>query len=341
MFNNVALGVYYPGDSFLHRLHARTKLLAFLWIAICLIVANQREWHFAPYVGVVALLLLAIAASGVSPRYLWRHLWLLLLLALISAIPTVLFPGSLGQPLYTSGLFRITPAALRWAALAYGLALAAYNLLFLLPVPALQGFRRQCWARRLRILLALAIPVVIALLWLTRAGPISAGPLVIGRDGVWLLLSSYTVFLVLYTLSLLLTMTTTPIALIEGLTLLLAPLRWLRLPVDEFALMMLLALRFVPTLLEEANQLIKAQTARGADFSARSTMRERLQSLTALFVPLVQGTLRRAAELATALEARGYEVGARQTLLHEDRRDRADYGALLLVALVMTATLII
>lgn len=76
---------------------------------------------------------------------------------------------------------------------------------------------------------------------------------------------------------------------------LLSPLRRLKLPVDDFALMCLIALRFMPTLLEEVEQLIKAQTSRGADVT-RGTIRERLQSLTMLFIPLMQGVLRRVAE---------------------------------------------
>jgi len=135
-------------------------------------------------------------------------------------------------------------------------------------------------------------------------------------------------------------MTTTPVALIEGLTVLLAPLRRLRLPIDEFALMALLALRFIPTLTEEVELLIKAQTARGADF-AHGTLRERAQSLTALFVPLLQGALRRAADLATALEARGYTVEGRQTLLHEGRLAARDYVTFTAVVLVTIGALLI
>jgi energy-coupling factor transport system permease protein len=124
------------------------------------------------------------------------------------------------------------------------------------------------------------------------------------------------------------------------LTLLLAPLRRLRLPVNDFALMALLALRFIPTLLEEVEQLVKAQMARGADLS-HGTIRERLQSLTALFVPLMQGTLRRATELATALEARGYQVEGRQTPLHEKALGVVDYVVLGVVVLGMVGALLV
>ncbi|GER92208.1 hypothetical protein KDW_63700 [Dictyobacter vulcani] len=140
----------------------------------------------------------------------------------------------------------------------------------------------------------------------------------------------FMVFLVLYSFSTILTMTTSPIALIEGLTLLLSPLRYLKLPIDDFALMILLALRFIPTLLDEADQLMKAQAARGADMM-HGTLRERFQSLTIFFVPLVQGTLRRASELATALEARGYHDEGQRTRLYEKNLSRIDYYVLCIV----------
>jgi energy-coupling factor transport system permease protein len=104
--------------------------------------------------------------------------------------------------------------------------------------------------------------------------------------------------------------------------------------------MALIALRFVPTLLEELEQLIKAQTSRGADL-ASGTLRERLQSLVMLFVPLMQGVLRRASELATALEARGYQVQGEQTFLHETAFGWLDYFVLVTVVLVMIGALLL
>jgi energy-coupling factor transport system permease protein len=138
----------------------------------------------------------------------------------------------------------------------------------------------------------------------------------------------------------LLTISTTPVALIEGLALLLGPLRRLRLPVDEFALMTLLALRFIPTLTEEVELLIKAQTARGADFT-HGTLGQRAQSLAALLVPLLRGAQRRAAELATALDARGYTVAGEQTMLHEGALAMADYLTIGVVVLVTVAGLLL
>ena len=344
MFRNISLGIYYPGDSLLHRLQARTKLLIILWFVIFFIIANQRQWHFAPYILAIILLFTAIALSGISPGHLWRRTRLLVLLALLGALPAVFFPDPSGKPLHSFGPLLITYTQLRWIIFIYSSLLAILILLFLLPIPALHSFRQHRWLRRIRIPLILLELIALGFIWLNRnAHPTSTFPIghiVLTYDGVWIVMAFFVVFLVLYTCSLLLTTTTTPIALIEGLTLLLKPLRWLHLPIDDFALMTLIALRFIPTLIDEAEQLVKAQTARGADFS-HGTIRERFQSLAALFLPFIQGTLRRAAELATALDARGYEVDGHQTLLHEKSLSTADYLVLGTLALATIGALIL
>jgi energy-coupling factor transport system permease protein len=134
-------------------------------------------------------------------------------------------------------------------------------------------------------------------------------------------------------------MTTSPMALIEGVSMILAPLRRFQLPVDSFALMALLALRFIPTLLEKIEQLSKAQTARGADITS-GTFRERLQSLAMLFVPLIHSVMREASELGIALEARGYQSEGRQTTLYETAfRWRDIIVCLLVLCLTVTSLL--
>ena len=344
MFRNISIGVYYAGDSLIHRLQARTKLLVLFWLIIFLTIANQREWHFAPYIVLVMLLLLSIGLSGISPFYLLRRMWLLLLLALLGAIPTVIFPSHpASKRLYTFAPLLVSYGLLHWVILIYSIILAMYILLLVLPLPAVRALRKQRWLRRMRMPLLLLTLVVLVVLWLTWSAPLSQtfpiGPIVITYESVWLLMTFYTIFLVFYAFSLLLTMTTSPIALIEGLTLLLAPLRWLKLPVDDFALMALIALRFIPTLIDEAEQLVKAQTSRGADLS-EGTLRERMQSLAMLFVPFLQGALRRAADLATALESRGYEVEGKQTRLYERALGLVDYGVVGIVLVVTIGALV-
>ena len=343
MFSKISLGVYYPGHSLLHRLQARTKLLIIVWLAGVVAIANGREWHFAPYIAVGILLLLGIALSGISPRTLWQRLWLLVLLSLLGIIPAIFYSNVGTKVLTTFGPWPVAYGTLRLLVLIYGIVLAIYLLMQFLPNAALQALRRRFWFRLIRIPLALLTIAALLFLWLTHSAASAAmlpiGPIVLTYDGVWYTLAFFVAFLSLYTFSLLLTMTTPPIALIEGMTLLMTPLRWLKLPVDDFALMTLIALRFAPTLVEEAEQLIKAQAARGADLT-QGSIRERLQSLTMLFVPFIQATLRRASDLSIALDARGYQSDKRQTLLHEQVIQWFDIVVLLFVMLITVGALV-
>ena len=118
--------------------------------------------------------------------------------------------------------------------------------------------------------------------------------------------------------SMLLTYTTTPIMLTDALERLLAPLRVLRVPVHEFAMMMTIALRFIPTLMEETEKIMAAQKARGADFSSGSLV-SRAKALIPILIPLFVSAFRRADDLATAMECRCYHGGkgrTRMTVLH-------------------------
>ena len=131
------------------------------------------------------------------------------------------------------------------------------------------------------------------------------------------------IIILLVVTSLFLTYTTTPIALTDGLEQLLAPLKVLRIPVHEFSMMMTIALRFIPTLVEETQKIMNAQKARGADFSSGSLM-QRARALVPILVPLFISAFRRAEELATAMECRCYTGGdgrTRMNILHATAKD--------------------
>ncbi len=278
MFQNIPLGTYFPGKSLLHRLRARTKLLLMLWLTIFFTIANQNFWDFTPHIVAVVLLFAGIAFSDIAPGVMWRRMRWLVLLALIGIIPNVLFfSDSSTKILRIFGPWPLSYAFIREVIIAYGIALVLFILICWLPLPLVRALNRQRWFKRMRVLL-FALGLCAAILWwVTRDNPTNSalpiGPIVLTYDGVWAEVTLFVVFLTLFAYSILLTMTTSPIALIEGLTRLLTPLRWLRLPVDDFALMLLIALRFIPTLVEEVELLIKAQTSRGADYTHGSVTR--------------------------------------------------------------------
>ena len=137
-----------------------------------------------------------------------------------------------------------------------------------------------------------------------------------------------------------LTLTTPSMALTDGLAWLGRPLRRLRVPTDELALMVTIALRFIPTLLVELDTIMRAQRARGADF-LRGGLRERTRSLVPVLVPLFVLSFRRADELALAMEARCYRPGAVRTRLHPLRARWSDVVLLVATAAVIAAGLLV
>ena len=124
--------------------------------------------------------------------------------------------------------------------------------------------------------------------------------------------------------SVILTYTTSPISLTDGLERLLAPLKKIRMPVHEFAMMMTIALRFIPTLIEETDKIMSAQKARGADFASGSLV-QRAKALIPVLIPLFVSAFRRADELAVAMECRCYRGGDGRTRMTVLRLHPADF----------------
>ena len=145
--------------------------------------------------------------------------------------------------------------------------------------------------------------------------------------------------LMVITCTFLLTYTTSPIALTDGLEALMGPLKKVGVPVHELSMMMCIALRFIPTLIEETDKIMCAQKARGADFENGSLM-DRAKALIPILVPLFISAFRRADELATAMECRCYQGGEGRTkmkLLRYHREDFISFGfGILIIAAVIT-----
>ena len=125
----------------------------------------------------------------------------------------------------------------------------------------------------------------------------------------------------------LLTYTTSPILLTDGLESLLGPLKKIKVPVHELSMMMSIALRFIPTLIEETDKIMSAQRARGADFESGNLL-QRAKSLIPLLVPLFISAFRRADELAVAMECRCYHGGEGRTRLRQLRYATRDWAVL-------------
>jgi energy-coupling factor transport system permease protein len=137
-----------------------------------------------------------------------------------------------------------------------------------------------------------------------------------------------------------LTYTTTPIQLTDGLERLLSPLKLFKIPVHEFAMMMTIALRFIPTIIEETEKIMAAQKARGADFTSGSIIK-RAKALIPILIPLFISAFRRAGELATAMTCRCYRGGEGRTKLNVLKLSFRDFAALAVVILFGAAIVLI
>jgi energy-coupling factor transport system permease protein len=138
----------------------------------------------------------------------------------------------------------------------------------------------------------------------------------------------------------LLTYTTSPISLTDGLERLLGGLKKVHVPVHELAMMMSIALRFIPTLIEETDKIMCAQRARGADFDSGNLI-QKAKAMIPILVPLFISAFRRADELATAMECRCYHGGEGRTKLHVLKYESRDYLALVLGVLVLAAVIVL
>ncbi len=263
MTANISLGQYLPGDSAVHRLDPRTKiLLMVLYIAIVFVVKSLIVFLLP-----VALLIAIFAFAQVPASYFFSSLkpmkWLLVFMFVINLFATT------GETVLLQWKFiRLTQEAIEQA-----------------------------------VYITLRLVLLVA-----------------GTS--------------------ILTLTTSPIALTDGLEKLMSPLRKLHFPAHELAMMMTIALRFIPTLLEETDRIQKAQMARGADFESGNIF-QRAKSMIPVLVPLFVSAFRRADELAMAMESRCYHGGEGRTRMRELHFRMRDLIATLLLLFVLAGIIVL
>jgi len=210
-------------------------------------------------------------------------------------------------------------------------ALAGIVLLSRIPPGfVIRGLRPIFWL--------LAFTVVLQIVFGTEGGHVvfHRGPVIITRENLMLGLYYGARLALLIVATTLMTFTTSPVELTDGIERLLRPFRRVGVPAHELALMMTIALRFIPTLIEETDKIMKAQMARGAEFT-RGNIARRARALVPLLVPLFVGAFRRAEALALAMEARCYRGGDQRTRMRELVLRPRDYAAFVVLALVTAA----
>ncbi len=258
MLKDITIGQYFPGNSVIHRLDPRIKIVLTFVLIISLFTAGSM-----PGYGICALLVLAgLVLSRVPVKYVFKGLRPLLIILLLTIFVNMFMVA--GEVIY------------------------------------------------------------------------SLGPLDITREGLVQAVRMATRLVLLVMGASLLTLTTSPIALTDGIEKLLGPFRRVGVPAHELAMMMTIALRFIPTLLDETDKIMKAQMARGADFESGNLV-NRAKNLVPLLVPLFISAFRRADELALAMESRCYRGGKGRTRLKVLHMAGRDYVALLLGAVTLLA----
>ena len=262
MLKDITLGQYFPGQSVIHRLDPRTKLIMLVIYIVALFLAES----WVSYGLMLVFLVTVIWLSTIPLKSILRGMKPLMMILIFTGVLNLFFTQE-GEVIFHFWILTVTTGGL------------------------------------------------------TRA------VMMMSR------------ILMLITGTFLLTYTTSPIALTDGLESLMKPLKKIGVPVHELSMMMCIALRFIPTLIEETDKIMCAQKARGADFETGSLM-ERAKALIPILVPLFISAFRRADELATAMECRCYQGGEGRTKMKLLRYHREDFlaygvGAVLLIAVIV------
>ena len=248
MLKDITLGQYFPGNTLVHRLDPRTKIIFIVLYIVALFQAQSWLGYFL----VAALVALCMRISHIRPKNIFKGLKPMIFIICLTAVLNIF---------YTKG----TPIVEGW-------------------IITWEGIDRA-FKMVLRIVL-------------------------------------------LITCTFLLTYTTSPMSLTDGLEMLMNPLKKIKVPVHEMTIMMSMALRFIPTLIEETNKIMSAQKARGADFETGNLI-NRAKALIPILVPLFVSSFRRADELAIAMESRCYHGGEGRTRMKQLKFGFADFAVLL------------
>lgn len=214
--------------------------------------------------------------------------------------------------------------------LVFAFLAAAYALARIKPSVALKGLKP--------LLFIICLTGILNLFFTPGEPLVQFWGITIAKEGVLSAVFMIWRIMMLVTGTFLLTYTTSPIALTDGLERVLGPLRHLKVPVHELAMMMCIALRFIPTLIEETDKIMSAQKARGADFESGNLIR-RVKALIPILVPLFVSAFRRADELAVAMECRCYQGGKGRTRMRQLKYARRDVLALMLGLALLAAVI--
>ncbi len=262
MISDITIGQYFPGNSLLHKMDARMKIILVLGLIVSLFICK----NVVSLAVMVVLSIVIVAISKIPPKTIAKSVKPLIIIILITAVLN-LFYGS-GEPLVQLGRFKIT---------VDGIETAVF----------------------------MAVRIIL-----------------------------------LVVISSLLTYTTSPNELTDSLERLLKPLKLVKIDVHSIAMTMTIALRFIPTLIEEIDKIMSAQKSRGADLDSGNLI-QRAKALIPVLIPLFVSSFRRANELAYAMECRCYRGGGGRTKMKVMKMTARDYVSLAAVILIMAVVIVL
>ena len=263
MLKDITLGQFFPGNTVVHNLDPRTKLILMIAYITALFIAKG----YPAYIFMFVVLVTCLAVSKIKPIAVLRGLRPIFIIICITVV---------------------------------------LNIFFIRGETVLFQYRA----------------------------------IVITQEGILTAVYMASRLMMLIVSTFLLTYTTSPITLTDGLERMLSPLKKIKLPVHEFAMMMSIALRMIPTLIEETDKIMSAQKSRGADFETGGLVK-RAKAILPLIIPLFISAFRRADELATAMESRCYHGGEGRTKMKVLKFAGRDFVALLCGAVVITASVLL
>lgn len=290
---NIIIGQYIPGKSFLYRMDPRSKLTILFIIMVTAFIVPKLLHMFI----LLGLMLLILQIGGLKMGRIIKGLRPVLILLLFTFSFQIIFVKT-GPEL-----------------LAKDLTITLYNLPIMIGIILVWFFTRRFVRRRFTFLL-LTIFSVLALLNLFSPGTVlSSSTFTIYQDGVLNAVFIMTRLVIIITMSTILTLTTKPTDLNLGLEQMMKPLKLIGINSEELAMIISIALRYIPTLLDEANKIMLAQASRGVDFS-EGKLKDKVMQIISLLVPMFIISFKRSDELANAMEARNFVPGNRRTRLH-------------------------
>jgi energy-coupling factor transport system permease protein len=310
---NIVIGRYIPGDSFIYRMDPRVKIIALiLWFTAVFIIQE-----FLVMIGALIVVIGLLPLGRISIKRVYLGLRPLMFLLLFTFTFQIFFNRG-------GDLWIDIPVVYSW--FTWSLVLGVVLMWF---------FTKRYIRFKLAYFLFVLASILIIFSQVTWVEPFATGAFQVYEDGLRLATFILLRLIIIVTLSTVLTITTKPTDLNLGLEAVLKPLKILRVNTEEIAMIISISLRYIPTLLDEANKIILAQASRGVDFQD-GKFKDKVIQVISLLVPMFIISFQRSDELANAMEARGFVPGATRTRLNQLLWHQRDSWALTVsVAMVL------